>query len=444
MSKIFFITLGCSKNTVDTEKIKGNLKNAGFEFILTEDPLSADLIVINTCGFIKDAKEESINTIFSFIPYKKNNTKIVVTGCLAQRYPSELEKEIPELDGIIGLDFISSYSTIIKKILEGKKIINVKKLNELKREVFSSRILETPNHYGYLKISDGCSNYCSYCAIPLIRGDYRSRSMDDILSEVKYLSNKGVKEIVLISQDSSFYGVDIYSRFMLASLLRKIAAIPSIKWVRVLYCYPTHITDDLIKTISNEEKIVNYMDIPLQHTSDEVLKYMGRKYNMSQIKEIISKLRSEISDIALRTTFMLGFPGEDEEKFQDLLSFLQKMKFDWAGFFMYSKEENTYASRLNTQLSDETVRERYVTASETQRKITQEINCKFIGKELEVVIDDNSECFPNFYEARSYRSAPEIDGVVLTKTEERALQRGIWENIVVTGIQGVDLLGEVK
>lgn len=444
MINIFFVTLGCSKNTVDTEKIKGALRNAGYEFVSAEKSADADLIIINTCGFIKDAKEESINTIFSFFPYKKNNTKIIVTGCLAQRYSRELEKEIPELDGIVGLDLIISFPNIVKKVLKGKKINCVKKRDKLGRDFFSTRILETPRHYAYLKISDGCSNNCSYCAIPLIRGDYRSRNIDDILSEVKYLSKKGVKEIILISQDSSFYGVDIHSKFMLASLLKKIAAVPAIKWVRVLYCYPTHITDELIKVISNEEKVVNYVDIPLQHTSDEVLRYMGRKYNIEQVKEIISKLRSEMPEIALRTTFMLGFPGENEISFQNLISFLQEIKFDWAGFFMYSKEERTYAYNLHSQLSDETVRERYKIASEVQEKITQEINYKYIGEEFEVVIDGKSECFPNFYESRPYRSAPEIDGLVLINTKEKELQVGSWKNVIITGMQGVDLLGEVK
>jgi ribosomal protein S12 methylthiotransferase len=345
MIKVAVKTLGCDKNTVDSEKILGLLKENNFKIVY--DINNTDILIINTCGFIQSAKEESINTILEYAKIKERyNFKIVVMGCLAQRYAYELYEEIHEIDAVLGLNYYENLSDLVNRIYQGNKIVKTKKLNSLKREKFGKRVLETPNHYSYLKISEGCNNYCSYCVIPMIKGIYRSTEMDELIKEAKYLVNKGVKEIILIAQDTSVYGYDLYGKIKLPELLMKLSEIKKLKWLRLLYCYPSNITDELIDVMANCEKICKYIDMPIQHADNEILKLMNRKHGVNEIESIIYKLRSRIPEITLRTTFIVGFPGEKNNNFNNLLSFIEKNKFDWAGFFKYSKEEGTYAAGL--------------------------------------------------------------------------------------------------
>ena len=427
-----FIHLGCSKNLVDTEMTIGLFKTNNYKVV--NNPVEADIIVINTCGFIEPAKEEAINTILEMAEYKKNRCKyLIVMGCLVERYKEELIKAIPEVDLWIKY---SSYNTIWQQIEEV-----IKPDKTTKRELdFVNRTITTGENYAYLRIADGCNNFCTFCAIPKIRGKYISRKIEDILNEAQMLSNEGYKEIIVIAQDTGRYGIDIYGKPMLSELLQKLCKIDGIKWIRFLYTYPETIDDDLIKTVKNEEKICKYFDIPIQHISDSVLKRMNRKSSGESIKQLIQKLRTEIPDVVIRTTVMVGFPGETQEDFEKLYNFVSEAKFDRLGAFSYSKEENTPAEKLKEQIHPSTKRSRYNKIMKLQQEIANENQKKLIGKEIEVLIE--TKTFDNkYYVGRSTREVPEIDSLIYIPILEKALE-GKFVKCKITGVQGYDLIAK--
>lgn len=404
-----FVSLGCSKNLVDTEETIGLFKKNKFNIV--NNPEKADIIVVNTCGFIEAAKEEAINTILEMAEYKNNRCKyLIAMGCLVQRYKKELEKAIPEVDLFLSLD---EYDKMWENI--GKLI---KEENKTKVYLdYNDRVITTGKKMAYLKIAEGCSNRCTYCAIPSIRGPFVSRKMEDILKEAEKLANNGIEEIVVIAQDTTKYGVDIYGKSCLAELLDRLCKIEKIKWIRFLYAYPETITNELIEVVKNNTKICNYFDIPIQHISDRVLKRMNRKSDGKSIEKIISRIRKEIPDVILRTSLIVGFPGETEEEFNELYNFVSKTKFDRLGVFMYSKEDGTPASRLKEQIHPMTKKKRHRIIMELQNKISKQNLEEKIGKEYEVLIE-NKTFDGKYYIARSYMDVPDMDGVILIKNTE--------------------------
>ena len=428
--KVAVISLGCPKNWVDTENIVGLLKSTG-DVVFVGDLKEADIIIINTCGFIRPAKEESIDEILTAIEEKKENPekKVIVAGCLYQRYKEELKKELPEVDAFLGVDEIEkSVERILNRKFAAKKPY-------LLREVL------TPKHLAYLKISEGCSNACAYCAIPLIRGPLRSRPVDELVEEAKVLADKGVKELYVIAQDTTAYLYDRNEREGLVKLLRELEKVEGIRWIRLMYTYPSHISDSLIDLIADSEKIVKYIDVPLQHINDKVLASMGRKYTRRYAEELIEKLRKRIPGVTIRTTFIVGFPVEGEEEFEELHSFIKDVEFDWAGFFKYSREEGTTAYRLG-DLPEELKESRIGLLEETQFWIYEKKHRELVGKEFELIIDGKSEEMPGFSEARSYRNAYEIDGIIYLKGHFRP---GEMVKAKVTGLaSNVDLIAEIE
>ena len=410
--KVGFVSLGCSKNLIDTEMAVGLFKKNKFEIVNTVQ--DAEIIVINTCGFIESAKEEAINTILEMAEYKNIGKckYLVVMGCLVQRYKEELQKSIPEVDLFIS---ISEYKEFWNKILNLiKKEDNTNICNNLE---YMDRVISTGNKTAYLKIAEGCSNKCTYCAIPYIRGPFVSRKMEDIINEAKMLAKKGIKEIIVIAQDTTKYGIDIYGEPKLAKLLQEISKIKEIKWIHFLYSYPEGITDELIETVASNKKISKYFDIPIQHISDNVLKRMNRKTNKKQITELLEKIRSKIPDVTLRTSLIVGFPGETKEEFEELKEFIKTAKFDKLGTFMYSKEEGTPAEKLPNQIHGNTKKSRYNQIMAEQKEISEEIQKSKIGKEYEVLIEDKS--FDGKYLiGRTMQDVPEIDGLVYIKNEK--------------------------
>lgn len=410
-----FISLGCSKNLIDTEMMIGVFKNNGFTIV--NNPQTADIIVINTCGFIEPAKEEAINTILEMAEYKKTGKcKILVaTGCLVERYKEELEKALPEVDIFLKYsDYAEEkgksaevFAKVLKKIAEN---IEVEK-SELD---FMDRVVTTGNNYAYLRIAEGCSNRCTYCAIPYIRGAFVSRTIEDILEEAEMLVKSGRKELILIAQDTSKYGIDIYGKPQLAKLLTELCKIKDLKWIRFLYTYPEDITDELIEVVKKEDKICKYFDMPIQHISDRVLKRMNRKCTGESIKKVIEKLRKEIPNVIIRTTVMVGFPGETNEDFEELYDFIKETKFDKLGAFSYSKEDGTPASRLKEQIHPMTKKSRYNKIMKLQKEISKQNEQQLLGRELEILIEDMS-FDRKYYVGRSYMDVPEIDGVAYIK-----------------------------
>lgn len=451
--KVGFISLGCSKNLVDTEKTIAMFKENGYEIVNT--PELADIIVVNTCGFIQSAKEEAINTILEMAEYKKNNCKcLMAMGCLVERYKEELEKEIPEVDLWIKY---SEYATLWEQIEEAiKQITSREEKAELPREAilrkengmiydfneFQERVITTGSHYAYLKIADGCSNRCTYCAIPYIRGPQISRKMEEIIEEAKKLADKGYKEIILIAQDTTKYGIDIYGKARLPELLTKLSEIPNIEWIRFLYAYPETIDDELIQVVKANKKVCHYFDIPIQHIANPVLKRMNRKSSGESIRKLIKKLRGEIPDVVIRTTVMVGFPGETKEDFEELYEFMQEAKFDKLGCFSYSKEEGTPAEKLKDQIHPMTKKSRYHKIMSLQRQVSKENMKKHLGKKLKVLVEGKT--FDNkYYTGRSYMDVPEIDGMVYIKAKEgKILQEGEFINCIVVDIDDYDLICE--
>lgn len=435
--KIFFNTLGCSKNTVDSENAAALLEEKGH--IIVDFPEEADLIVVNTCGFINDAKEESVDTILEMAQYRENGAILAATGCLTQRYAEELLKEIPEIDILLGVNEYSRFSEILDRYVGEKKRISAVSREE---EVYCEIPVRRPEpgaYYSYIKISEGCDKVCSYCIIPSIRGHYRSRKMENIVREAEFLASSGCTELILIAQDVTAYGEDLYGEPALPQLLKKLCRIDGIHWIRLLYCYEDEITDELIETIRSEEKICNYIDIPLQHVSDDVLSAMNRRSTSESIRSTIKKLRKEIPDIHIRTTFIAGFPGESEEDFVELADFLEEARFDRMGVFAYSQEENTLAGDMERQLDEETKIRRRDELMEIQRSISLENNIRKVGSVCEVIVDEREE--DGTYLGRTRFDAPEIDdGVIFTSS--RDLVPGQYVYVEITDAFDYDLSGK--
>lgn len=441
--KVGFVSLGCSKNLIDTEMMIGVFKNNGFTIV--NNPQTADIIVINTCGFIEPAKEEAINTILEMAEYKKTGKcKILVaTGCLVERYKEELEKALPEVDIFLKYsDYAEEkgksaevFAKVLKKIAEN---IEVEK-SELD---FMDRVVTTGNNYAYLRIAEGCSNRCTYCAIPYIRGAFVSRKIEDILEEAEMLVKSGRKELILIAQDTSKYGVDIYGKPQLARLLTELCKIKDLKWIRFLYTYPEDITDELIEVVKKEDKICKYFDMPIQHISDRVLKRMNRKCTGESIKKVIEKLRKEIPNVIIRTTVMVGFPGETNEDFEELYDFIKETKFDKLGAFSYSKEDGTPASRLKEQIHPMTKKSRYNKIMQLQKEISKQNEQKLLGRELEILIEDMS-FDKKYYVGRSYMDVPEIDGVAYIKNNTDQNLIGQYIKAKVVEVKDYDVICEM-
>ena len=441
--KVGFVSLGCSKNLIDTEMMIGVFKNNGFTIV--NNPQTADIIVINTCGFIEPAKEEAINTILEMAEYKKTvKCKILVaTGCLVERYKEELEKALPEVDIFLKYsDYAEEkgksaevFAKVLKKIAEN---IEVEK-SELD---FMDRVITTGNNYAYLRIAEGCSNRCTYCAIPYIRGAFVSRKIEDILEEAEMLVKSGRKELILIAQDTSKYGIDIYGKPQLARLLTELCKIKDLKWIRFLYTYPEDITDELIEVVKKEDKICKYFDMPIQHISDRVLKRMNRKCTGESIRKVIEKLRKEIPNVIIRTTVMVGFPGETNEDFEELYDFIKETKFDKLGAFSYSKEDGTPASRLKEQIHPMTKKSRYNKIMKLQKELSKQNEQKLLGRELEILIEDMS-FDKKYYVGRSYMDVPEIDGVAYIKNNTDQNLIGQYIKAKVVEVKDYDVICEM-
>ncbi|GFI24663.1 ribosomal protein S12 methylthiotransferase RimO [Lachnospiraceae bacterium] len=442
--KILFISLGCDKNLVDTEKMLGVLVQRGFS--ITDDEQEADAVVVNTCCFINDAKQESINTLLEMAQLRENGSikALIAAGCLAQRYQDEIQREIPEVDAIIGTTAIDVVADALDEVLLGK---NQNYLDDINRNLTSAnfsgkRIITTGGHYAYLKIAEGCNKHCSYCIIPKVRGNYRSVPMDDLVCEAKQLVASGVKEIILVAQETTLYGVDLYGEKSLPELLRRLCAIAELYWVRILYCYPEEITDELIETIKKEPKVCNYLDIPIQHASDTILKRMGRRTDQSGLVAMIKKLREQIPDICLRTTLITGFPGETLEDHDALLRFVDEMEFDRLGVFQYSQEEDTPAALFEDQIDEEVKVERQIELMELQQEIAFEKAQDTIGSTFLVMVE-GSVPDEHAYVARSYKDAPNVDGYVFIQTA-RELMTGDFVRVRITGSYEYDLIGEIE
>lgn len=438
--KILFISLGCDKNLVDSEEMLGLLNREHFEF--TDDESEADVIVINTCCFVNDAKEESVNTILQMAEYRKSGSckALIVTGCLAQRYKTEISDEIPEVDAILGTSSYDKIVDAVKSTICGKKFEKFNPLDELIVEE-SERVVTTGGHYVYIKIAEGCNKCCTYCIIPKIRGRYRSVPEEDILKTAEKLVENGAKELILVAQETTLYGVDLYGRKTLPDLLKKICKIPGLVWVRILYCYPEEITDELIEVMKNESKVCHYIDMPIQHASDRILKAMGRRTNRAELTERISKIRKEIPDIVLRTTLISGFPGETEEDHEEMLDFVDEMEFERLGVFAYSPEEDTPAAEMPDQIDEDIKIKRRNEIMELQQEIAFENAEDMIGRELLVMIE-GKVVDENAYVGRTYMDCPNVDGNIFITTDEELIT-GDFVKVKVTGAAEYDLIGEI-
>ena len=438
--KIFCVSLGCDKNLVDTEMMLGLLNKDGYTF--TDDEHEADVVVVNTCCFIGDAKEESVNTILEMAELKKEGRckALIVTGCMAQRYKQEILDEIPEVDGILGTSTYDEISNVLKKVLGGSRESCFHDLNALPN-VEVPRVVTTGGYYAFLKIAKGCDKRCTYCIIPDLRGSYRSVPMERLIEEAKQLASQGVKELILVAQETTLYGIDLYKKKSLPKLLHELCKIPGIQWIRIQYCYPEEITQELIETIREEEKVCNYLDIPIQHASDRILKRMGRRTNQKQLREMIASLRSQIPDIALRTTLISGFPGETEEDQEEVMRFVDEMEFERLGVFAYSQEEDTPAAEFPDQVPQELKEERRDEIMELQQEISYEKSQSMIGKVLEVMIE-GKVADENAYVGRTYMDAPGVDGLIFINTD-LDLMSGDFVRAKVTGALEYDLIGEI-
>lgn len=430
------ISLGCPKNQVDGEILLSKLSDAGFEIVNTIE--QSDLMIVNTCGFIDDAKKEAIETILEVAQYKEAGiiSAIVVTGCLAERYQDEILREMPEVDAVVGIGANENIVKICQKALCGisTSIFPDKRYLPLDDD----RMLSTPSHWAYLKIAEGCDNKCAYCAIPAIRGPFRSRTIESIVAEGEKLAKKGVKEIILVAQDTTKYGYDLYGEYRLDDLLMELVKIDGIEWIRLFYCYPQRITDSLIEVIKTQDKICNYIDIPLQHANHDVLKNMNRTGDAQSYIELLSKMRREIPDISFRTTFMVGFPGETEEQFEDLCNFVSEVKFDKMGCFTFSPEEDTPAYDMDCQIDEDVKQRRQEVLMNLQYSVTQQCNQNKIGKIYKVIVDEAND---GTYIGRSYLDSPEIDsGIIFTSKEQIPI--GSFVNVKIISFDSYDLIGE--
>lgn len=437
---LLFISLGCDKNLVDTEVMLGMLAKHGYQMV--DDEASADIIVINTCCFIHDAKEESINTILEMAEWKKNGKlkALIVTGCLAERYRQEIMDEIPEVDAVLGT---TSYDKILEAIaaaLHGEHKLIVNDVNALPL-VDEKRIVTTGGHYAYMKIAEGCDKHCTYCIIPKIRGNYRSVPMERLVKEAEYLAEQGVKELILVAQETTVYGKDIYGEKSLPKLLRALCKVSGLRWIRILYCYPEEITEELIQVMKEEPKICHYIDLPIQHASDAILKRMGRRTSKAQLIETVERLREEIPDICIRTTLITGFPGETEEQHEEVMDFIDQMEFDRLGVFTYSPEEDTPAAEFEHQIPEEIKEDRQAELMELQQDIAFELAENMIGQTVLVMIE-GKVADENAYVGRTYKDAPNVDGLIFIMTDEE-LVSGDFAMVKVTGAQEYDLIGEL-
>lgn len=439
--KAGIVSLGCAKNLVDTEVMLGIIADQGIEII--NDPADADIIIVNTCSFINSAKEESIDTILQMAEYKKQGQckALIVTGCLSQRYKEELLQELPEVDALLGTDEWGRIAEAVKNALIGKRTAFVDSLGKI-YDADSPRISTTPKHSVYVKIAEGCNNCCSYCVIPLVRGKFRSRKIESIVDEVKKLVQLGVKEVNLIAQDTTSYGRDIYGEPRLVELLKELVSIEGISWIRLLYSYPAFFTDELIELIAAEPKICKYIDMPLQHADNAVLAAMNRQGTQEDVINLLRKIRSRIQDVAIRTSFIVGFPGEDIASFNNLLAFVQEMRFDRVGVFMYSQEEGTLAAEMDCQVPEMLKEERYHRLMEMQTQISQEINNTLVGKKLQVLVEGQSEDQTDIIYGRTERDAPDIDGKIYM-TKRVGVEPGDMVVVEVTEGYDYDLSGEI-
>jgi len=438
--KILFISLGCDKNLVDAEVMLGLLASGGYE--MTDHEEEADVIVVNTCCFIQDAKEESIEQILDMAKYKEvgNLKALIVSGCMAQRYREELVEEIPEVDAVIGTTTYDKILDIINEVLQGNKPMLIEDAN-LDPDVKTNRMLTTGGHYAYLKIAEGCDKHCTYCVIPIIRGSFRSVPMEKLIEEANYLADQGVKELILIAQETTLYGIDLYKEKKLPQLLRELCKIEGFSWIRVLYCYPEEITDELIQVIKDEPKVCNYLDIPIQHVSKDIVKRMGRKASKEDLIEIIEKIRMNIPDICLRTTLITGFPGETKEQHEELLDFVDTMEFDRLGVFTYSLEEGTPAALMDGQIDEDVKKQRQKELMKLQQEIAFEQGENMVGRKLTVMIE-GKVADENAYVGRTYKDAPNIDGLIFVNTRE-VLVSGDFAAVIVTEAREYDLIGGI-
>lgn len=439
--KVLFVSLGCDKNLVDSEMMLGLLAKNGYEF--TDDEQEADVVVVNTCCFINDAKEESINTILEMAELKKNGQieALIVAGCLAQRYKEEIQTEIEEVDAILGTMAIDEVVQTIEEVLHGTKENHYKSLEE-KPLTGVKRVVTTGGHYAYLKIAEGCNKHCTYCIIPKVRGNYRSVPMESLLEEAENLAEQGVKELILVAQETTLYGMDLYGQKMLPELLHELCKINGIYWIRILYCYPEEIDDALIQTIKEEKKICHYLDLPIQHASDNILKRMGRKTSKEELTNIVNKLRAEIPDICLRTTLITGFPGETEADHEELMAFVDEMEFDRLGVFTYSQEEDTPAADMPDQIPEEIKQDRQAELMELQQEIAFDAAQNMTGTTVTAMIE-GKVADENAYVARTYKDAPNVDGFLFINTS-RELMTGDFVKAKITGSYEYDLIGELE
>ena len=438
--KIGMISLGCPKNQVDAEHMLALMDAEDWEIVDYVD--GCDAVIVNTCGFIDDAKKEAIENILDMVELKKEGviSKIIVTGCLAQRYKDEIVKEIPEVDAVIGIGANGDIIKTVEEVMSGVDTIE-KYPPQCELPLEGQRILTTPQYWAYLKIGEGCSNRCTYCTIPSIRGNMRSRSMENVIDEAKQLAESGVKELILIAQDTTSYGLDLYGELKLPELLNELCKIDSIEWIRLLYCYPDRITDELIETMKNQEKVVNYIDLPLQHADDKILKAMNRRGDQALIRNVISKLRTEIPDVVIRTTFIVGFPGEGEEEFETLAEFVNEIEFDRLGVFTFSPQEGTPAFDMEDQVDEDIKTRRGEVIMQDQYSIMEEKNNEKIGKTYRVVVEDY-DGYSDSYTGRTYMDAPEIDGLVKF-TSHKDLDIGDFVDVEIFDVEDYDLIGEV-
>lgn len=438
--KILFVSLGCDKNRVDTEKMLGLLSHG--DYLLTDDEHEADVIIVNTCCFITQAKEESIETLLDLARNKQegNCRALIATGCMAQRYAQEIRELLPEVDAIVGTTAYDAIREVIDSALAGKREEVLEKLDRIALPD-GERFLTTGGHYAYLKIAEGCDKHCTYCAIPAMRGPFRSVPMESLLREAEMLAECGVKELILVAQETTLYGTDLYGRKCLHELIRSLAGIEGLRWIRVMYCYPEEIYDELIECMKTEPKFVHYLDVPIQHSCDAVLKRMGRRTSEADLRRILTKLRKNVPDLVLRTTLITGFPGETQEQFEDLYRFINEMEFNRLGVFPYSQEEGTPASMLDGQIDEETKLSRRDELMELQQEISTELNEKRKGDETDVLIEGYVPG-ENVYIGRTFGDAPDVDGYIFVSTSER-LETGSFVRVKITGSDAYDLTGEL-
>ena len=437
---ILFISLGCDKNLVDSEVMLGLLDAKGYQIV--DDETQADIIVINTCCFVHDAKEESIQTILEMAEYKTEGRlkALIVTGCLAQRYRQEIIDEIPEVDAVLGTTAYDKIVEAVEEALAGAGHVELENVNALPL-VDTKRLVTTGGHYAYMKIAEGCDKHCTYCIIPKLRGNYRSVPMERLIQEAKDLAEQGVKELILVAQETTLYGKDIYGEKSLHKLLRELCKVDGIRWIRILYCYPEEIDDNLIQVMKEEKKLCHYLDLPIQHANDEILKRMGRRTSKAQLEEIIGKLKREIPDITLRTTLITGFPGETEEQHEELKAFVDEMEFDRLGVFTYSPEEDTPAAEMSDQIPEEVKEDRQAEIMELQQEIAFAQAEDMIGEEVLVMIE-GKVADENAYVGRTYKDAPGVDGLIFINTDEE-LMSGDFARVKVPGAVEYDLIGEL-